>query len=360
SGVWWIRYADTTGRIRREKAGTKSTALVLYRKRKTESLEGKKLPEKLRTQRICFSELAKSALEYSRVQKLSHRHDTCRMAFILRAFGSKPVDAIGREEISRWLDFQEEEQEWMPGTYNRYRALFSLIYRIGMENGKVATNPARLVPRRRENNARLRWLTPEEEKRLRFAIEMKWLYHLPEFDIALNTGLRLAEQYGLTIRWINLEQRIATVPRSKHGGTRHVPLNSIAMAALQHLWPAAKQRPDGRIFLSIRGDEALEGNRHWFNAALRDARIEDFHWHDLRHTFASRLVMAGVNLRTVQELMGHKSIQMTCRYVHLAPSHNLDAVERLATMAGSQGVATDTRTDTALLRDISDHIGALA
>src|SRR5438876_3420204 len=152
SGVWWIRYADTTGRIRREKAGTKSTALVLYRKRKTESLEGKKLPEKLRTQRICFSELAKSALEYSRVQKLSHRHDTCRMAFILRAFGSKPVDAIGREEISRWLDFQEEEQEWMPGTYNRYRALFSLIYWIGMENGKVATNTARLVPRRREKN----------------------------------------------------------------------------------------------------------------------------------------------------------------------------------------------------------------
>ena len=66
-----------------------------------------------------------------------------------------------------------------------------------------------------------------------------------------------------------------------------------------------------------------------FDPAVRDAKIEDFTWHDLRHTFASRLVMAGVPLRTVQELMGHKTLRMTERYAHLSPTHLHQAVKVL-------------------------------
>jgi len=73
----------------------------------------------------------------------------------------------------------------------------------------------------------------------------------------------------------------------------------------------------------------LARNRKWFEKALSEAGIVNFHWHDLRHTFASRLVMAGVDIRTVQELMGHKTIQVTLRYSHLAPKHQLEAVQRL-------------------------------
>ena len=75
----------------------------------------------------------------------------------------------------------------------------------------------------------------------------------------------------------------------------------------------------------------------------------NFHWHDLRHTFASRLVMAGVDIRTVQELMGHKTIQVTLRYAHLAPQHQLEAVQRLCDTGGAQNGATDTRTSTSNL-----------
>lgn len=78
--------------------------------------------------------------------------------------------------------------------------------------------------------------------------------------------------------------------------------------------------------------------------AVRDAGIADFHWHDLHHDFASRLVKAGVNLRTVQILMGHKSIQTTCRYAHLAPKDLLDAVEKLTMSRIRRKTATDTRT----------------
>jgi len=73
----------------------------------------------------------------------------------------------------------------------------------------------------------------------------------------------------------------------------------------------------------------VPGPRQWFDPVLKDAKISGFTWHCLRHTFASRLVMAGVDLRTVQELMGHKTISMTVRYAHLAPKHTLTAVERL-------------------------------
>ena len=97
----------------------------------------------------------------------------------------------------------------------------------------------------------------------------------------------------------------------------------------------------------------LNGYKHWFDDAIEEAGIKDFTWYCLRHTFASRLVMVGVDLRTVAELMGHKTIQMTMRYAHLAQQHKQDAVERLVSpeagrSAGDapQKTSTDTRTDT--------------
>ena len=90
--------------------------------------------------------------------------------------------------------------------------------------------------------------------------------------------------------------------------------------------------------------------REWFEDAVETAKIPDFRFHDLRHTFASRLVMAGVDLRTVMELMGHSDISMTMRYAHLAPAHKQDAVNRLVEKS------TDTRTGTeSVLRVVQEH-----
>ncbi len=96
--------------------------------------------------------------------------------------------------------------------------------------------------------------------------------------------------------------------------------------------------------------EPLAGPRHWFEPAIRKAEIGGFSWHCLRHTFASRLVMAGVDLRTVQELMGNKSITMTVRYSHLTPKHTLAAVERLA--GANTAAPTDTKTGTGSIEPI--------
>jgi len=326
SGIWWIRYADATGRIRREKAGLKSSAITLYQKRKTEALQGKKLPERLRGKVVSFAEIAQDALAYSKAYKRSYRDDVFRMKRLSDWFGNLPAEGITPNEIERRLSKALEDQGWKPATANRYRALLSLVYRLAIRNKKVAENPTRLVRHRKENNARVRWLTAEEERGLRKVIQGKYHEHLPEFDFALNTGLRLSEMYGSCWESFKIEHRLLTVPRSKDGEMRHIPLNRAALAALAE----EEHRGDG-TGLIFRNAKAipLAGPRHWFEPAVKGAGVKDFTWHCLRHTFASRLVMRGVDLRTVQELMGHKTIAMTCRYTHLAPTHQLAAVERL-------------------------------
>ncbi|MGB7307905.1 MAG: site-specific integrase [Candidatus Acidiferrales bacterium] len=342
SGAWWIRYADTVSRIRREKAGTKSSAITLYRKRKTEVLQRKKLPENLRTPAVSFAELAHDALVYSKTHKRTYEDDALRLPWLLTAFRERPADSITPQDIERHLSQMAEERNWAPASVNRYRALVSLIFRLGIENGKVKENPARFVKHRLVNNARTRWLSPKEEARLRIAIKARNPDHMPELELAINTGLRLSEMYGLTWENVNLSRRVLTVPRSKNGEVRHVPINRAALCALRKL----RKRGDGTN-LVIRNAKGLplSDPRHWFEAAVRRAKIRDFSWHCLRHTFASRLVMAGVDLRTIQDLLGHKSIAMTVRYSHLSPAHTLAAVELLA--GPKTEAPTGTRTSTA-------------
>jgi len=95
---------------------------------------------------------------------------------------------------------------------------------------------------------------------------------------------------------------------------------------------------------------SLVNPRCWFEPAVKAAKLEDFSWHCLRHTFISRLVMAGVDLRTVQELAGHKNIAMTCRYAHLAPSHQQAALEKLVVVRKRKS-ASATTTATSHLRE---------
>lgn len=348
SGVWWIRYADAGGRIRREKAGTRSAALALYRRRKTEVLQGRKLPETLRSRPITFSEIADAALSYSRAEKASYNDDCCRMERTVARFGSCTAESIRPEEFERWLNDEAGEREWTVATKNRYIALIKLTYRLAERNGKISTNPARLLRMRKENNARVRYLgqyAPDEEARLRSAISSEFPEHLPEFEIALHTGMRRSEQYRMRWRDVDFGTRVLTVPQSKHGEKRHIGLNSAAMSVLGFLRSSAGEHSE--VFLSMRTSQPLQSNKHWFEDAVKKAGIRDFHWHDLRHTFGSRLAMAGVDLRTIQELMGHKTIQMTCRYAHLSPQHQLAAVEKLVDVKPDLPARTDTITSTA-------------
>jgi integrase len=359
SGVWWVRYADATGKIRREKVGNKGAALKLYQKRKTEVMQRKKLPEDFRAKAVTFNELADDALEWARAHKLTWEDDEIRLKPMREQFGARVAENITPQDIERWFRSEGKSRNkgagragktWRPATFNRYKALLSMVYRQGNKNGKVAVNPARDIERRRENNLRDRYLLPQEEAALRDHISATRPERLPELDIALHAGMRRGEQFNCEWSWIDFDRQVLTVPRSKHGEKRRVYLNDTAMAAFRALWRFSDGT--GKVFAHLYKSDATVGARGWFEAAIGKAGIVNFRWHDLRHTFASRLVMAGVGIHTVQQLMGHKTIQVTLRYAHLAPEHQLEAVQRLCDTSVAPGGPTDTRTDTRVLATV--------
>lgn len=349
SGEWWIRYVDAQGRYRREKASTKSNAIDLVRKRKTEALQGKKLPEKLRRATVTFMDITTDALTYSKAHKRTYQDDVQRMERMRGWFRDRSADSVTPHEIERHFEECIEEAEWAPSTVNHYRSLLSLTYRLAIRNGKATSNPARATRHRREDNSRVRYLTPEEETKLRAVLEMEWASHIPEFDLGLHTGLRLSEMYGLDWQDVDLARCLIHIRLGKNGESRYARLNSVALKALTEL----RKRGDGTgaVIRNLEG-EPLAGPRYWFEKAIKKAGIGNFHWHDLRHTFASRLTMAGVGLRATQDALGHKSVAMTVRYSHLAPDFLLNVVEKLVPQppAATSTEPTDTTTDTGASR----------
>jgi integrase len=329
SNVWWIRYIDASGKERREKAGSKSIAIQLYRKRKQQALEGKKLPEKLRSRTVLFGELLDDAVEHVKNQAVPGKDGrySCKVELIREPFGSVDASSITPQDISRWMARSLRQHSWRPATANRYKALISLSFRLGIENAKCTQNPARLVRRLRENNERVRFLSEDEEKRLRTAIQAECPEHMPDLDIALNTGMRKSEQFGLKWKDVDLDARRATLRETKNGSVRHVPLNTTALEAFKLL--AQRNGKKGRVFGPEDGSHPVLEHRGWWESVLEKSGLVDFHWHDCRHHFASKAVMAGVDLRTLQQLLGHKTLQMVVRYSHLSQSHELAAVEKI-------------------------------
>ena len=327
SGIWWIQFFDSTGRRRREKIGSRSAAIKTVELRRTRSREGVKMPNNLRAKPVTFGDIAKAALLYSHANKRDFAHDDQRMPRLIEQFGNRQAEDIGPSEIAEWL---QSRTDWSPATRNRYLALLKLVYRLAEEAGKVKLNPARLTRQKAENNSRIRYLSDAEETKLRAVMERNYPDRMPEFELALMTGMRMSEQ--LTLEWdeIDLDAGTVHLSQTKNGTSRFVRLNSRALSIMRMLYEQSSGA--GRIFPAKRPD--------WFRSAIREAGIKDFTWHSLRHTFASRLVMAGVDLRTVQELMGHKSILMTTRYAHLSPEHRSAALEKLC-----QATATSTATE---------------
>ena len=154
-------------------------------------------------------------------------------------------------------------------------------------------------------------------------------YLTPMVLLTLNTGLRRGEIFNLC--WDDLDFSTASLTvkgeGAKSGQTRHIPLNLEAKTVLA-VW-REQTREEGLVFAGKAG-KRLDNVRKAWAGILKDAGIVDFRWHDLRHDFASKLVMNGVPLNTVRELLGHADLTTTLRYAHLAPDHKADAVNRLS------------------------------
>lgn len=251
-----------------------------------------------------------------------------------------------------------------PITVNRDIAILKSMLTKAEEWGIISINPLdRFKPARVDTVAKVRYLTKDEEVRLKkelnnrdekikasrskgnewrnergydlFVDLYQFVYadHLtPMVLLSLNTGLRRGELFSLCWCDINFNQAILTVGggNAKSGKTRHVPLNTVALQILQDWHKQTTTK--GLVFQNHNGMQFDNVKKSWMRI-LERAEIENFRWHDMRHHFASKLVMAGVDLNTVRELLGHADIKMTLRYAHLAPEHKAKAVAKLVEVA---------------------------
>jgi integrase len=325
---WWVRLY-VNGRQRSFKCDNKSQATALYGRLKAEQREGKYFPKPLA---VPFKEIALEYLQVVDARRRRKGDDHARMNRWITAFGDQNATTITPRQIERVLgDLQEEGKQ--PATLVRHLAVLKATFNRAKRLGLIKENPATLVKPPRVNNVLVRYLTATQETTL---LEQLPIQYRPVVQVAINTGLRQGELLRLTWRDIDWNAGILTVQETKAGDRRRVPMNSTVLGVLTSLRERCAVQPTGTIFLQ--GARYL---RRAFERAVNAAGLAPFRFHDLRHTFASRLAMQGANDRTLMALGGWKSPAMLSRYAHLSPTHLWQAVE------GLTKTATVTKTATA-------------
>jgi integrase len=196
------------------------------------------------------------------------------------------------------------------------------MYSKAIEWGRTKENPAKKVKFLKGAVKRVRFLMADEVQRLLSSCNDELR---PVVTVAIHTGMRKGELLGLQRPQVNFEQGLITLFDTKNHERRDIPMNETVKTTLA----ALPERGD--YFFCDRNGKRLGYTKiaYSFHAALARAGIQDFRFHDCRHTFASSLVMAGEDLNTVAELLGHKGLEMTRRYAHLSPKFKKRAVNIL-------------------------------
>lgn len=242
-------------------------------------------------------------------------------------------DALAREPIpSQAKDPSKAgpERTRSPATVNRYLAALSHPLTLAVkEYGWIEANPLLRVTKPKEPHGRVRFLDDAERERFLSACKASQSPDLyPAVVLALSTGARQQEVLGLRWGQVDFARRVAVLHETKNGERRVLPL---AGPALELLRARAKVRrlDTDRVFPGRADPTKPIDLRTPFETALKVAEIEDFRWHDLRHTAASYLAMNGASLAEIAEILGHKTLAMVKRYAHLSEAHTASVVERM-------------------------------
>lgn len=273
------------------------------------------------------------------------------------------LSEIDAWKIEKWRAERRKKQV-KPATINNYVNSLKGALSRAVEWGVIPSHDLHKVKALKVDNTIVRYLSIDEESRLRKSLRQRnnklklerdsgnkfrrqrgyellsdlnlceYVDHItPIVLLAMNTGLRKGELLSLTWSRVNLVNDFITVSAdtAKSGKSRHIPLNKEAKSVLVN-WQkdvvtlnAQNPAPESYVFQGEEGKPITDIKKAWANL-LKQAEIEKFRFHDLRHHFASKLVMAGVDLNTVRELLGHGNLDMTLRYAHLAPEHKAAAV----------------------------------
>ena len=326
NGRWYVRFTidgkqweRSTGETDRDKALCKISEIV-----KDVSEEALYDSTKPKDRPLTLSGLVSEYTEYSKAHKefSTHSKEESKMKHILEAFGNRKLSQITPRDIERYME--RRKQTAKPATANREFSLFRHMLSKAVDWGYLKDNPAKRVKPFKEPPGRIRFLSQDECERLLDACKCtEGLYEI--VLTALETGMRKGELMGLTWDNVDFDRKEIKLFKTKNNETRVIPIAEDLLPVLSGLKAKSLSllvfaRPNGTPY----GDP-----HHRFERVCRLTGIENFRFHDLRHTFASYLAMAGHSAFTIQRLTGHKSIAMAQRYTHLSESHIRAAVDQL-------------------------------
>jgi len=323
--VLWLRYAGLDGKIIFEPTGTDKLkdAETKLHKRKAEIASGKQ-PEIIKIKNYSFKELAIEYVKWAERQRGFEKKANI-VKQLVAEFGHYPLRRFDTRMVEQ---FQTErlQKGHKPATVNRHVATLKHMFTKADDWNMVEEETVKRVRKAKlleENNRRLRYLSKEECTML---VNVCPAHLRPIVITALNTGMRKEEILGLKWDQVDMKNGFILLDITKNGERREIPINGTLRETLSNI---VRRIDVSYVFHDMEGGKRFGNIRRSFMTACRRANIRDFHFHDLRHTFATHLVMAGIDLTTVKELLGHKTLTMTLRYAHLAPSHKVKAVDML-------------------------------
>ncbi len=258
----------------------------------------------------------------TREGKRTLRNDRRVLNQLKQRFGTRQLTNIKQWDLELWK--HDRLGKVKPSSFNREFATLRHALNIAVQLGHIRVSPANGLKSARVDESVQRILSAGEEVKL---LEAASSHLRPMIFLALHAGMRRSEIFRLRWDHINWKERVIIVgaERSKSRRIRTVPMNRTVLSVMKRLH---KGRQIGYVFGE--GLKPLIDIKTAFLGAVRRSRIPPIRFHDLRHTFGTRLVLKGEDLKTVQELLGHSDIRMTMRYLHPSPAHKRKAVEKLS------------------------------
>jgi integrase len=245
-------------------------------------------------------------------------------------FGAMTLEDITPTRLRAWRD--EIKRRLAPATVRTWLDIVSAPLTVAVDDLEwLSRNPMKKVPRPAAPEERVRYLSDSERTALLAACKASSQAALyPMVLIALTTGARKNEIRKLRYMDIDFDRGLLRLARTKNGTGRPVPVPQVTLDTL-HAWANAQPIREDLcwLFPAQRSQGPAQIGRAW-DIARRRAGLVDFHFHDLRHTAVSYLLMSGADIREVAEILGHKSLRMTMKYIHLALPHTRGVVERMA------------------------------
>lgn len=279
-------------------------------------LENKKKPT--------FKEGLDIYLHYSEINKRSHKSDLSMAKRLKFFFGNIDLTEVTPTMIENFKQYLRLELELKNSSINRYLEALSKMFNLCIADGLLSKNPLENVKKMLEENYKIRVLAKEEETTLFIFLDERLK---PIVIFALKTGARKSEI--LTLKWLNIDFKgnYIELLHTKSGKKRKIPISKTLREILLEI---KKTSTSEYVFVNPRTNKPYTDIKKAFRTALKKAGIENFVFHDLRHTFATRLIEKGVDIVVVKELLGHADISTTMIYTHsdaIRKQHAIDVID---------------------------------